>query len=923
MTFGIILETLILGPLKLLFECVFQFANSIIHNPPLAIIVMSLVVNLVSFPLYRRADIMQKEARDIEEKLRDGVQHIKKSFSGDERMMMLQTYYRQNNYKPTQAIKGSTSLLLQIPFFMAAYGFLSNLQDLKGVSFGPIADLAAPDGLIVIGGFAINVLPIIMTAINFVSSTIYLKGFPIKNKIQIYGMAIFFLIFLYPSPSGLVFYWTCNNFFSLCKTILYKVKNPQRLIKIAASLAGIAFVLLGLTKFDGSLKKKLFVVAIGLLMQLGLFISPIKKFASKHMKPMTQQPDNKLFTVGSCFLSVLCGALISSAFIADSPKEFVDVTYFYHPLWHVLSTFCFAAGTFLVWFRVFYWLSNPTFKVLFGKLVWILSGVMLVNYMFFGRNLGNISAELKYDKEISFAAGEQLINIAVMIVLVAMLFFIVTKWKKAAISILTVATVAVAVMSGVNMYSIKKSVDSVAIDASAAMPSFNLDKNGKNVVVIMLDRAIGTYAPYIFNEKPELKEKFDGFTHYSNTLSFGMSTNFAVPPLLGGYEYTPVEMNKRDSEPLVKKHNESLLVMPVLFSENDFDVTLCDPTYANYSWIPDLSIFEEYPEFDTYITKGKFESDEQKEQSIAAVRRNFFCYSIMKSSPVSIQSFIYDYGRYRKTEVEGEYYYSGQVTDGISVARGYRRNFMREYLVVNNMSDMTEITENGKDTYLYFSSNMTHEQAIMQTPDYTPQLNVDNRKYDAEHADRFTLDGKTIKVSTVDQMSHYHINMAAYIQLGNWLDYLRENGVYDNTRIIIAADHGRALGSADEYKFSNFSHDGLTAESFYPLLMVKDFDAKGFTTSDEFMTNADVPVLAMQGLVDNPVNPFTGKPINSDEKFAHDQIVTMSTVWQINGHPENTFLPSKWAAVSKDLHKSQNWRFYGEETILKEHKLPQ
>ncbi len=923
MTFGIILETLILGPLKLLFECVFQFANSMIHNPPLAIIVMSLVVNLVSFPLYRRADIMQKEARDIEEKLRDGVQHIKKSFSGDERMMMLQTYYRQNNYKPTQAIKGSTSLLLQIPFFMAAYGFLSNLQDLKGVSFGPIADLAEPDGLLVIGGFAINVLPIIMTAINFVSSTIYLKGFPIKNKIQIYGMAIFFLIFLYPSPSGLVFYWTCNNFFSLCKTVLYKVKNPQRLIKIAASLAGIAFVLLGLIKFDGSLKKKLFVVAIGLLMQLGLFISPIKKIASKHMKPMTQQPDNKLFTVGSCFLSVLCGALISSAFIADSPKEFVDVTYFYHPLWHVLSTFCFAAGTFLVWFRVFYWLSNPTFKVLFGKLVWILSGVMLVNYMFFGRNLGNISAELKYDKDISFATGEHLINIAVMLVLVAMLIFIVTKWKKAAISILTVATVAVAVMSGVNMYSIKKSVDSVAIDASAAMPTFNLDKNGKNVVVIMLDRAVGTYAPYIFNEKPELKEKFDGFTHYSNTLSFGIATNFGVPPLLGGYEYTPVEMNKRDSEPLVKKHNESLLVMPVLFSKNDFDVTLCDPTYANYSWIPDLSIFEEYPEFDTYITKGKFESDEQKEQSIAAVRRNLFCYSIMKSSPVSIQRFIYDYGRYRKTEVEGEYYYSGQVTEGTSVARGYRRNFMREYLVVNNMSNMTEITQNGKDTYLFFSSNMTHEQAIMQTPEYTPQFKVDNRKYDAEHADRFTLDGKTIKVSTVNQMSHYHINMAALVQLGNWLDYLRENDVYDNTRIIIAADHGRALGSSEEYKFSNFSHDGLTAESFYPLLLVKDFDAEGFTTSDEFMTNADVPVLAMQGLIDNPVNPFTGNPINSDEKFAHDQIVTMSTVWQINDHPENTFLPSKWGAVSKDLHNRQNWKFYDEETVLKEHKLPQ
>ena len=71
MNFALILDTLILGPLKLLFELIFKFANSIVHNPALAIIAMSLVVNLVSFPLYRRADIMQKEARDIEEKLRD------------------------------------------------------------------------------------------------------------------------------------------------------------------------------------------------------------------------------------------------------------------------------------------------------------------------------------------------------------------------------------------------------------------------------------------------------------------------------------------------------------------------------------------------------------------------------------------------------------------------------------------------------------------------------------------------------------------------------------------------------------------------------------------------------------------------------------------------------------------------------------
>ena len=136
----------------------------------MAIIFLSLIMNILVLPLYRRADAMQEASRDIEAKLHDGVAHIKKTFSGDERMMILQTYYRQNNYKPTSALNGSVSLLLEIPFFMAAYQFLSHLEILNGVSLGPIKDLGAPDGLLVIGGVAINVLPFIMTTINVSSS---------------------------------------------------------------------------------------------------------------------------------------------------------------------------------------------------------------------------------------------------------------------------------------------------------------------------------------------------------------------------------------------------------------------------------------------------------------------------------------------------------------------------------------------------------------------------------------------------------------------------------------------------------------------------------------------------------------------------------------------------------------------------------
>lgn len=919
-----ILETLLIGPLKLIFEFIFQYAYTFLGNPALAIIVLSLLMNILVLPLYKRADAMQEEARDIENKLHKGVAHIKKSFSGDEKMMILQTYYRQNNYKPTDALKGSVSLLLEIPFFMAAYQFLSNLGALNGASFGPIKDLGAPDGLLVIGGLAINVLPILMTLINVISSAIYLKGFPLKTKIQLYGMALFFLVFLYTSPSGLVFYWTLNNLFSLVKTIFYKLKNPKKVLSVLLSVVGVVFAVFGIFFYNNpSLKRKAFIVAIGVLLQIPVIIPIIKskiKFKKKEKMPT---PNKKLFLAGSVFLTILVGLLIPSTFIAASPQEFVDITYFHNPLWYIVSTFCMAAGTFLIWFRVFYWLAAPKGKVLFDKLVWILSGVMIVNYMFFGTKLGIISSTLQYENGVHFSKTEQLINIAVLFAVAVLFYFVVSKWSKIVTGVLLSAVIALGAMSVVNIVKINSSVNSINSEGTAEMPSFELSTEGKNVVVLMLDRAMGEYVPYIFNEKPELKEKFDGFTYYSNTISHGPNTNFGVPVLSGGYEYTPVEMNKRDTELLVDKHNEALKVMPVLFNNNYYNVTVCDPTYTNYKWISDLSVYDEYPNINTYSLAGKFLTEEQKAQEVEFNHRNFFCFSLMKTTPLPIQRFIYDNGTYNRADTVKNTNYTSQEINGLSVAKGYNSSFLNYYNALDNMSEMSNITNESNNTFLFMFNDITHQPTLLQEPEYIPAYEIDNMVYDSENFDRFTLNGRTVKVESSEQMTHYQTNMAALIKVADWLDYLRNNNVYDNTRIIIVSDHGHANRQLDELTFDDGSDRHKNVEVFYPLLMVKDFNATGFTASDEFMTNADVPTLATQGLIENPVNPFTGKEINSNEKVAHDQMVILSDDWDVTKNNGYTFLPARWASVSENLWDRDNWEFYEEEIVLKEHKLPE
>ena len=58
--------TVLIGPLKLIFEIIFSFAWDFTGHPGTSIVVLSLAMNVILLPLYRRADAIQEAARDKE-----------------------------------------------------------------------------------------------------------------------------------------------------------------------------------------------------------------------------------------------------------------------------------------------------------------------------------------------------------------------------------------------------------------------------------------------------------------------------------------------------------------------------------------------------------------------------------------------------------------------------------------------------------------------------------------------------------------------------------------------------------------------------------------------------------------------------------------------------------------------------------------
>ena len=447
---------LIIGPIQMIVDLVFIFFTKEIAEGGIAIIGVSLVINFLTLPLYNKADKIQQQERDLQLKLEPRVKKIKSAFKGDEQFLILSEYYRQNNYHPLYSLRNALSIIIQIPFFMAAYNYLSNCDALKDVSFLFLKNLGEPDALFSISVgrklFVVNVLPIIMTLINVVSGIIYSKGFPLKEKIQIYGLAVIFLVILYNSPSGLVFYWILNNLFSLGKNIVLKMKNPKKVVHIGFSVAFSALALfMWITRPDASIIKKLLLsfIAFFVILLPKLFVIA-KRYVSTFSKTnsLENYTTNKkeyflLMLFSGLVLAITIGFVVPSSIIATSPMEFSYLGTTDNPNTYIFHSLFLMLGLCVFYPLIFYKMFNLNPKIL-GYSLFTLAICAITNIYIFKHDLGTFNTQFILDNE-SVLEHTSILNTIlplVLLVILCILLFIVERKKHSLVKYLSIFLVA-------------------------------------------------------------------------------------------------------------------------------------------------------------------------------------------------------------------------------------------------------------------------------------------------------------------------------------------------------------------------------------------------------------------------------------------------------------------------------------------------
>lgn len=840
------LSNIILYPLTQIIEVVYLAVHKVFKSFPcpagFAIIGVSVAITFLCLPLYVIAEKWQQIERDTQKKLKPGIDRIKAVFKGDEQYMILSTFYRQNHYHPMMALRSSFGLLIQVPFFMAAYSYLSNLDELKGLSFLFIRDLGNPDATFTIGNFPVNILPIAMTLINCVAGAIYTKGFGWKDKLQVYGMAGLFLVILYNSPAGLVLYWTMNNVFSLVKNVFYKLKHPLwtlYFICCAFILGADWFILF---KHTGFLYRRIMLIGLlSVVFFIPLILKLINYMLKTVLKPLVE--DKKtcalLFWSSAFLLCFLLGLYVPGSVISASPQEFSFIENIASPFVYLRITFYKAIGLCVFWPVCIYYLFGKEVKACISSIFACLALGAIVNIFIFHGTYGNLSVIMNLDNAgaLKAAKSASLINMTVMLFVIA-LILVLTGLKKGKWinTIWWFVSSALVIVSFINFGKTNKGYKALAeikkenTKPATLSPIFNLSKTEPNVFVLDMDRFTGTYMSEILSERPELFQQMDGFTFYPNTASFGECTIIGSPAMFGGYDYTPQSFTVRSKDTMVTKHNEAITVMPRIFAEKGFDVTVTDTSFANYSWISDLSVFEPYKEIKAIRTIGSYTDMWLQEHPDACgdsvmsglIKRNILIYSIMRSLPLFFRDTVYNDGKYWNTEV--------------SVAD--MQAFINSYSVLDYLGQLTDFS-NPKPTYTFMVNEATHEPAFLQYPDYTPSSKVTN-KGNGEFS----------------ESSQYHASIGSMIKIAEWISFLKESGVYDNTRIILTSDHGFDL-----------KKEGYPNAVLNPILFVKDFNQHGEMKIDKtLMTNADSAYLSVEGLIENPINPYSGKTLSKGNK---------------------------------------------------------
>lgn len=1008
----------IIAPFIFLIEKLFLLSYQLCGNYGLAIILLSFFISLLLLPVFMIIEKSKKKDDHLKQKMKPLIDEIKRVYKGQERFYYIKTIQRQHHYNAMKALIPILSLLLQIPFFIAAYQFLEHFEPLEGVSFLFIKDLSLPDGT----PGVMNILPVLMTIVNLITAFFYTRNGNTSERKQMVIVAGAFLILLYNLPAGLVLYWTMNNVFSFFRLFITN-REVFRGIHLSANLSALmdafrkkwsvlkrVFIITGLiavaTQINWALQFNFNDIVFRLFAAIifsflftiivGLSIMAVKKYAAyiinMSVKPMLYFSllflSAYFYFASTFYYSGLNQNLAFLALMCLVPLQFLGFLYLYQlkrqGKSHAISTFLIILITLLqlmVLYSIFSYdqginfsffgiklkilqpdihhliepglISSFIISIYFLKnfsnlkkpgfanawLIYLLALLYITGFVFFwnplitytssptsfgfpaieilSKNLVVFIISLfsglilylilpsKYKRGLTifllFVLIISIINSTIVplnlgtlqqhrlsninnllqpefiyilegLLMLGLLFLLnrlyVRKHETKFILfliILNIATISYTVNGSLKTNSFFSSpfeTEQTYTDLSEQDNSNDEDKfiyfsnEQENVLVIILDMVQGWYLWKMMEDDPQLKTTFSGFTWYPNTVSISNYTAPSSVPIMGGFNMTPDKMNRDSTLTLQEKIEQAYQILQEKATSESFSFYNSPIGYSRASGtrIPFWRAEWDY-------AKSVLNIGQTRQLKFKLLWQNAFFYSM----PLFIKPKIYNEGNWMMKKAESN--------ENTELTKHY--NLLRVVPYVSKV-------KTGKPSFIFFWSNASH----------------------------FPWDLIDEEGNFVPNVTPYENNFWAINKTAKWIDWMKKNDVYDNTKIIILSDHGiRDTEITEEVMvlnpFNSETPKNISMKEllyFTPLMMVKDYNATGPIKEDwRLLSNVDTYNIAFNENDPTKINPPVDRTLNAYTvswrlKTSVDKLIPIDKVYEVRDTVYNT---ENWKLISE------------------------
>lgn len=220
----------ILGPICAVLLWGLRKLHTFAGNWGVAVILLTLAVKLIFFPVTQRSMVKMKEMGEQMKRVKPQMDRLKAKYKKlakdmstrakmNEEMMEL---YKREGINPMAQMSGCLPLLLQMPIFFALFTLLPKTFELRGAAFfGWIHDLSVADPY--------YITPIIMGVTMVISTkmttTTDMEG---ATKIMLWLMPVMFTWFCLWAPAGLTLYWLTNNVLTMGQQYLINKTVAKR-----------------------------------------------------------------------------------------------------------------------------------------------------------------------------------------------------------------------------------------------------------------------------------------------------------------------------------------------------------------------------------------------------------------------------------------------------------------------------------------------------------------------------------------------------------------------------------------------------------------------------------------------------------------------------------------------------------------------